>query len=120
MTDHRRVLHRTPLDSRQEAEAARLLAQNGWIRRQPLWRRVLLWLALAVIWPSVLFGAFATLSGANGWMTWLVTSVIAASLYSFPIFWPGWAARFGARQLMSEAKQKRLQDLPPRHPNKSM
>jgi len=111
---------RRPLDARQDAQRLRLLQQNAWIRRQPPWLRVLGWLLLASTWPSVLLGLLAGLAGGGALLTWLLTSLLAAALYSPWVFWPEQVASFGARQLMSEARQRRLQDLPPRHPNKSM
>lgn len=81
---------------------------------------MLIWLVLAGLWPSSIFVPIAALAGTNWSLTWLATSGIAAVLYSLPIFWPERMARFGARQLISEAEQQRLQNLPPRHPFKSM
>ena len=118
--DYKGVLRRRTLDARQEAEAAYLLKENGWIVRQSRSRRTVVWLAAAALWPGALFAAIAALAGANWSLTWLVTSCLAAFIYFFPIFLPERMARFGASQLMTEAEQQRLQELPPRHPFKSM
>ncbi len=80
-----------------------------------MWLRVLVWALLAATWPSAIIGMFAALAGDPAWVAWLVTSGGAAVLYSFPIFWPERAARYGARKLMTEVEEERLCNLPPQH-----
>ena len=88
---------RRPLDARQDAQRLRLLQQNAWIRRQPPWLRVLGWLLLAGTWPSLLLAFLAGLAGDDAVLTWLVTSLLAAALYSLWVFWLEQVATFGAR-----------------------
>lgn len=96
------------------------MLNESWLNRQPLRTRVAIWCLMAATWPSAVVAAIAALAGWNGWWVWLLTALAAAILYSFPVFWPERAARSGARQLMSQAEEQRLRDLPPPHPGRNL
>ncbi len=108
-----------PLDKRQEAEFRRLLNEN-WIARQSMPRRITMWCLMSVTWPSAAVVPIAALAGWNWWLTWLATASASACLYAFSVFWPEQAADHGARQLMSEAEEQRLRDLPAPHPGRNL
>lgn len=78
---------RLPLDERQEAERRRLLNENAWFTRQPLPRRIAIWLLMAAAWPSAVVVPIAALAGWNWWLTWLVTLLVSGAVYALPAFW---------------------------------
>ena len=108
------------LDKRQEKEYRRLLNENAWLARQSMPRRLTIWGLMSATWPSAVVVPIAALAGWNWGLVWLATALASAGLYALPVFWPGRAAEQGARQLMSEAEEQRLRDLPPPHPGRNL
>ncbi len=109
-----------PLDKRQEAEYRRLLDENAWFARQSMPSRITIWCLMSVAWPSAAVVPIAGLADWSWWLAWLATASASACLYAFPVFWPKQAADHGARQLMSEAEEQRLRDLPPPHSGRNL
>ncbi len=70
--------------------------------------------------PGAVVVPIAALAGWNWWLIWLATALVLACLLALPIFWPKQAAELGARQLMSEAEEQRLRDMPPPHPGRNL
>lgn len=83
-------------------------------------KRVAMWFLMAATWPSAIVVPIVALAGGNWWLTWLATASLSAILFSFPVFWPERSARRAARQLMTQAEEQRLRELPPPHPGRNL